>query len=245
MFPLVHYFVNRNIYGSVPKLMVFGAVWPDLAAGSGYNRDAAHQMGRDFYSWCLEQEPGYLDLARGVISHGNNPHCVDYFADEDWPGCEKGWCFAKGVPYMDRVGASTRLPRRLHWWKAHNFVEMSYELITAADQPGIGKDLLAALDDEAAKREASRVLAAYTGRPADAIHAMFCKIPQIFAVRDISPEKLAFKQATAFAVRHNIHDADTAAMAALLRLMSRELADGYYPYMERVVELIGDALRKY
>ena len=245
MFPLVHYFVNRNIYGKVPKMMALGAIWPDLAAGSGFSRDIAHQMGHDFYQWCLENAPEHLDLARGVISHGNNPPCVDYYADEDWPGCEKGWCFAQGAPYMDRVGAATHLPRKLHWWKAHNFVEMSYELIAAGDLPGLSDELLTSLEDEPGKREAARVLAAYTGKSAADIHAMFCKIPQIFAIQDISPEKLAFKQYTAFSIRHDIHDADMPAMAALLEQMSHELSPGYYPFMARVLSLTANALAKY
>lgn len=245
MFPLVHYFVNRKIYNNVPPLMAWGALWPDLAAGSGYDRDLAHSMGGKFFRWCEEHEPQALDLARGVISHGYAPNCVDYFADEDWPGCEKGWCFAKGTPYMQRVGAATHLPKKLHWWKSHNFVEMSYELITAQDQPGVNEQLLAALDDEAVKREAARILSAYSNCPADAIYAMFCKVPQIFAIRDISAAKLAYKQSVAFAVRHDIHDADTAAMTALLEQMRDELAEGYYPFMDRVIELTGNALRKF
>lgn len=245
MFPLVHYFVNRHIYGNVSKMMALGGVWPDLAAGAGYDRNLAHYMGHDFFHWCLEHAPDHLDLARGVISHGNNPQCVDYFADEDWPGCEKGWCFAKGAPYMPQVGAATHLPGHLLWWKAHNFVEMSYELIAAADCPGLEEELLARVEDEAAKRDTAQVLAAYTRKPADDIYAMFSKIPQIFAVRDISPEKLAFRQYTAFSIRHNIHDADIPAMAALLEQMRHELASGYYPFMERVLRLTGSALAKY
>lgn len=245
MFPLVHYFVNSKIYGKVTNFTALGAIWPDLAAGSGWDRDKAHYMGYDFYNWCLEHEPDALDLARGVISHGNCPPGVDYYADEYWPGCVKGWCFAKGTPYMHRVGAATRLPQRLWWWKSHNFVEMSYELITDDEHPHLKELILEALADDGGKREAARILSKYCGAPAENIHAIFCKAPQIFALRDISPKELAFKQAVAFAVRHDVHDADTAAMAQLLQQISEELREGYHPYMERVIELTGAALSRY
>ena len=93
MFPLVHYFVNRQIYGSVPTLMALGGIFPDLAAGAGMNRDKAHEMGANFHTWCKNNAPEGIPLSIGIASHGINPHGVDYFSDEFWPGYKKGWCF--------------------------------------------------------------------------------------------------------------------------------------------------------
>lgn len=245
MFPLVHYFVNRQIYVSVPPLMALGAIFPDLAAGAGLNRDRAHEMGADFYGWCRSNAPEGLPLAIGVASHGINPQGVDYYSDEFWPGSQKGWCFLQGEPYMPQVAAATRLPEDLIWWKAHNFVEMSYELVTDLDHPELKQELLAALRDHAAQQKAAMLLAAYTGGNPELIIGMFNHAPNIFALTEVSASQLAFKQDISYKLRHNVTNADTAAMAGLIEQMSRELRDGYYPFMKQLIRLTAQSLSDY
>ena len=63
---------------------------------------------------------------------------------------------------MSQVAKATHLPENLIWWKAHNFVEMSYELITDSDYPQIKDELLAALHDTEAKKTAAKILSAYS-----------------------------------------------------------------------------------
>ena len=62
---------------------------------------------------------------------------------------------------MDMVAAATHLPADLIWWKSHNFVEMSYELITDGDYPQIKNELLTALYDTEAKKTAAQILSSY------------------------------------------------------------------------------------
>ncbi|NLF79906.1 MAG: hypothetical protein GX572_01790 [Clostridia bacterium] len=245
MFPLVHYFVNSQIYGSVPKLMVLGGLFPDIAAGAGWDRDKAHTMGADFHAWCGQNAPQALPLARGIISHGTEPPGVDFHADEFWPGYRKGWCFLVGEKYLDQVAQVTRLPQNLIWWKAHNFVEISYELITDADHPQIKNQLMAALEDHRAVTQAAAVLADYIGLPRQDIISSFQNVPNIFAIDDISPERLAYKQNLAFMVRHGVMDADVKAMAELLEQMSRDLKPGYYPFCRLLIDFTARVLAAY
>lgn len=245
MFPLVHYFVNSQIYGSVPKLMVLGGLFPDIAASAGWDRNQAHAMGADFHAWCGQNAPQALPLARGIISHGTEPPGVDFHADEFWPGYRKGWCFLAGEQYMDQVAQVTRLPQDLIWWKAHNFVEISYELITDADHPGIKDRLMAAVQDRQAVSQAAAVLADYTGLPQQDIISSFHNVPNIFAIDDISPERLAYKQNLAFMVRHGVMDADVDAMAKLLLQMSWDLRPGYYPFCRFIIDSTAKVLAVY
>lgn len=245
MFPLVHYFVNRQIYGSVPTLMALGGIFPDLAAGAGLDRNKAHEMGEDFHAWCQKNAPEGIPLAIGIASHGINPCGVDYFSDEFWPGYKKGWCFLQGEPYMELVAAATHLPENLIWWKAHNFVEMSYELITDSDHPNIKDELLSALHDTEAQKTAAQILSAYSGVAAEPIVDTFCNAPNIFAIEDISAAKLAFKQDLSYKIRHNITDADTEAMAELITKMSQKLRSGYYPFLKDVISFTAQALSDY
>ena len=252
MFPLVHYFVNSEIAAktgkTVPRLTALGGLWPDLAANAGCSRDEAHMMGAAFHAWCLAQAPEGRDLARGIISHGSAPPCVDYYADEAWPDTPdypKGWCFLQGEAYRDAVAAATRLPERMIWWKAHNFVEMSYELLTDAAHPDLKLELLAAIHDEEAVNTAARLLAAYTGKPAGVIAGCFRHAPDTFAIATVSADELAQKQCLSFVMRHRHCDGDAAAMAALLLRMRDELAADYPAFLAVAVARTAEILAKY
>ena len=245
MFPIVHYYVNMAVYGQAPPLMALGGLFPDLASGTGLTRDEAHQMGAAFCRWCACEAPHMLPLARGIISHGIMPYGVDHYADEHWPGCEKGWCFEQGKPWIDRIAAVTRLPERLGWWKSHNFVEMSYELLTIEHCPCIGGNIMAAVNDEALVASAATELSRYTGKDAELIGGMFRKAPHIFALEEVSPRALAERQDSAFRRRHNVYDADIAGMAALLDEMKEALRPGYAPYMAEMTKLVGEMLAAY
>jgi hypothetical protein len=244
MFPIVHYYVNMTVYGLAPPLMALGGLFPNLASGTGLQRDEAHQMGAALCRWCAREAPDMLPLARGVISHGILPYGVDYYADERWPGCEKGWCFAQGKPWIERIAAVTRLPERLGWWKSHNFVEMSYELLTIERCPYIGDNIMAAVNDETLLEYAAEQLNRYTGKEKELISGMFRKAPQIFALQEISPRALAERQDAAFRRRHNVFDADVEGMAALLEEMKEALRPGYGPYMAEMSALVGEMLVK-
>jgi hypothetical protein len=244
MFPIVHYYANLAVYGQTPPLMALGGLFPDLASGAGMERDEAHTMGAGFYRWCAQKAPEMLPLARGVVSHGIMPFGVDYYADEYWPDCEKGWCFEQGKPWIERINAVTRLPERLGWWKSHNFVEMSYELLTIEQFPSIGAEIMAALSDSALLEEAARALNRYTNKDSKLIIDMFSIAPQIFSLAEVSPRTLAERQDAAFRRRHNVYDADIEGMAALLTEMKETLRPGYGAYMSEMTGLVGAMLER-
>ena len=245
MFPIIHYYTNKNIYGQIPPLMVLGGIYPDFAAGSGFNRDAAHLMGDNFYKWCVANQPEALPLARGILSHGSAPGGVDYFADEHWPECERGWCFEEGKQWMNKIAIASKLPDNLIYWKSHNFVEMTYELIADDDHKELSKEILAVIDDKNTIDYASEVLQSYTGCDKIKIAAMFNKAAYIFALEEVTSKAMAEKQAQAFIFRHNIINADVPAMAAVLDEMTVALRQRHYPYMEQSIKLVKEMLNKY
>lgn len=245
MFPIVHYYTNQIIYGKVPPLMALGGLFPDLASGCGLNRDEAHEMGDAFFRYCAKQIPEALPLARGILSHGVKPHGVDYYADEHWPGCEKGWCFEQGKPWMERIAQVTRLPDNLIWWKSHNFVEISCELITIAAHPQIGRQIMAACEDQALVAFAGEVLHRYTGNDQEKLTNMFRQAPEIFALAEVTPLEQAIRQEEAFRRRHNVYQADITGIAALFEEMSAALADDYDTYMPESIGLVATMLCHY
>jgi hypothetical protein len=244
MFPIVHYYANIVADGQTPPRMALGGLFPDLASGIGITRDEAHRMGADFCRWCAIEAPDILPLARGIISHGALPFGVDYYADEYWPDCEKGWCFEQGKPWIDRIMSVTHLPERLAWWKSHNFVEMSYELLTIEQYPFIGANIMAALNDDAVLAYAATNLNRYTGKDTELIIDMFRQAPQIFALEEICPKTLAKRQEAAFRRRHNIYDANIEGMVVLLTEMTEVLRPGYALYMGEMTSLVSKMLKE-
>lgn len=245
MFPIVHYFANITAYGQAPPLMALGGLFPDLASGTGMERNDAHMMGAAFYRWCTEEAPEALPLARGIISHGVTPCGVDYYADEYWPGCERGWCFEQGRPWIARIAAVTHLPDSLLWWKSHNFVEMAYELLTIEQYPEIGSKIIAAVQDEALVQEAAQVLHRYTGRDEALIAGMFRKAPEIFALAEVTAHAMAERQVASYRRRHNVYDADAGGITALLEEISEELRQGYAYYMPQANDMVKQMLTAY
>jgi len=245
MFPLVHYFVNRQIFENVSPLMTLGGIFPDLAAAAGMDRDTGHTMGKDLYDWCKKEAPQGLDLARGIISHGTEPHGVDHYADEYFSGYKKGWCFLQGERYMQQVAAVTHLPDDLIWWKSHNFVEISYELLTAEKYPELIDDLLKDIYDQDAICCAAKLLSRYSGIKEADFTAAFENIPNIFALKDMSPLTLAEKQNNAFMVRHKIFDGDVPGMADLFCIIRDDLRAGYDSFFTPLIKKIAVLLSGY
>lgn len=245
MFPLVHHYVNKLLNQNFHPFIVYGGLFPDLASGAGYNRDEAHEMGDKFYKWCQVNAPEGLPLARGIICHGNNPAGIDFYADEYWPGGEKGWCFQQGVQWMDKVQKATGLPDELIWWKSHNFIEISLELLMEEEFPSLSQEILKALEDKSAAREVSKILQAYTGIEKEEYQAIYTRATNVFALNAISPQHLAQKQAISFKIRYNILDSDVSAMANLIREISQYTKDIYKPYLALSIDKVAKVMDRY
>ena len=245
MFPLVHYLINQNIFADVPHLMALGSIYPDIAVCAGIDRDYAHRMGQDFYYWCKANDHSALPLAQGIISHGVDPKGVDYYADEYWPGYPKGWCFMLGEAYLEQVAQVTKLPADFIWWKAHNFVEISYELITDQDHPDIKDKILAAINDQTVVANTAEILSAFHNTEKNKIIDAFALLPKIFSLEKITAQNLAEIQIQTIISNHQIFEYNSKHMATLLEQMSRDLKRGYYPFIEELRAKTADMLNSY
>lgn len=260
MYPLVHYYVNQQVFGEVSHLTALGALWPDLAVGAGGNRDDAHSQGAEFYAWCLDNMPEALDAARGMIGHGIAPPCVDYYADEFWPDHVRGYMFREALPYLPQVAACTGLdgdtdipllppggepPRSNVWWKAHNLVEMAYEMITARRHPNLGAQLVEAVADEEAVNTLARALNRWQGLSVQPVTDIFAAVPTSYALIDAEAMAQAKMQAASMHHRFSSFNVDIPALAALLEKISEDQADKYPIFMSFLVERTREQMRPY
>lgn len=251
MYPLVHYYVNQQIFGRVSHLTALGALWPDLAVGAGGDRNEAHTQGAAFFTWCRQNMPQALDAARGMIGHGVDPPCVDYYADEAWPDHVRGYMFREALPYLPQVAACTGLdgetdipllppggepPRSNVWWKAHNLVEMAYEMITARLHPQLGAELLTAVADAQAVETLARALHGWEGLTISSIRRVFAAVPSSYALLDAGAQAQAQMQAASMHHRFTEFKVDIPALAALLERISADQAEKYQPFVKLLVE---------
>ena len=260
MYPLVHYYVNKQVFGEVSHLTALGALWPDLAVGAGGDRDEAHTRGVDFFNWCSANMPDALDAARGMIGHGIDPPCVDYYADEYWPDHIRGYMFREALPYLAQVAACTGLdgdtaisllppggepPRSNVWWKAHNLIEMSYEMITASIDPQIGTQLLESVADAKAVAILSQAIHRWLGLDAGAITDIYSAVPVSYALVDAGALAQAKVQAASMHHRFSNYNVDIPALAALLEKISCDQAEKYPIFMDLLVERTREQLKPY
>lgn len=260
MFPLVHYYVNLRVFGTVSHLTALGGLWPDLAVGVGGDRDEAHTRGAAFFDWCRDQMPEALDAARGMIAHGIDPPCVDYYADEYWPDHVRGYMFREALPYLPQVAACTGLdgatdipllppgsepPRSNVWWKAHNIIEMAYEIITDRLHPDLGRQLVEAVTDTTAVAVFARAMQQWQGLDADRVAAIFASVPGSYALTDAGAQAQAEMQAASMHHRFSTFNVDIPALAELLEQISREQAEKYPAFIDHLIRCTAEQIRRY
>lgn len=260
MYPLVHYYVNQQVFGKVSHLTALGALWPDLAVGAGGDRDEAHSQGAAFFAWCRENMPEALDAARGMIGHGIDPPCVDYYADEFWPDHVRGYMFREALPYLRQVAECTGLdgdtdipllprgvepPRSNVWWKAHNLIEMAYEMITARLHPEIGPQIIKAVGDVDAVHTLARALHSWQGLSYQPVLDIFAAVPHSYALIDTEALAQAKMQAASMHHRFSDFNVDVPALAALLDRISEEQAEKYPLFIDFLVKSTAEQMRPY
>ncbi len=242
MFPIVHFLLEKNVLKKDSPLLILGGALPDLASFMGWDRNVAHAMGADFWQWCATNRPDSADLARGIILHGMDPKGLDFYADEKWPGNERGWCFMLGEPFKNKVQKACNLPDKWALWKSHNFAEMCMELAANKIDPTLGPAIVAASQNEEALALASGCLAQYTGLPAEKIERGFRFLPHIFALEDVGPDNLIDAYIIQLERRHDIKSHNKTAMIEVLAEMHEECGPQLDGFLQKVEPKIAMAL---
>lgn len=236
MFPLTHALVAQNLLNSAHPRIILGGVFPDLANVIGLHRDVTHEMGEDFYRFCQRQEENLLDFAQGVISHGANPPGLDYYADQSYRGQDQGYCFQRAVPLVERVVETCGIPPHMGLWKAHNFIEMAFDVISVELYPSLTDQFAAALADGAAVKACARILGGYFHIEEEKVETAFLRMPHFFCLTDVTSFHMAEKYALQLEKRHGVKNADPWGMAEVIQ-EAREMVQGEFtPFINGVLD---------
>lgn len=245
MFPLTHALMAQNLIKNAESRVILGGVFPDLASVIGLNRDVTHEMGGDFYHFCRLYNEDFLDFAQAVISHGANPPGLDYYADQSYQEQDQGYCFQRGALLVDQVVKTCGIPPQMGLWKAHNFIEMAFDVISAESYPYLTEQFQAALEDQAALKDCSYILGRYFQLDGGKIEDAFQRMPNFFCLSDVTPLHLAEKYAMQLKKRHGVLTADPEAMSEVIQ-KAREMVEGEYLFfINDVFDRISRLLTQY
>lgn len=245
MFPLTHVLLAQDILNSQHFKVVLGSMFPDLGNIIGVDRHITHEMGTGFFGFCRNHHPEFLDFALAIITHGTQPWGVDYYADESYQGQSKGYCFQRAVPIVHRVIEACKIPEEMGLWKAHNFIEMVYDLIAVGKYPFLTGVVEKTLNDIATIEDCAETLGKYFNMDISLISKALHKMPDFFCLTDVNPGHLAEKYAYQLKVRHGITSLDIRAMSEIITDTYELINPEFNHFYNFCREEVSSVLKKY
>lgn len=182
----------------------------------------AHSMGEKLLQVFYNNNDLH-DFARGVITHGISPKGLDYFGDEKYPGCERGYCFEKGRNLVEQTIEACNIPPEMGWWKAHNIVEMGIELRISNNGP-YGQIIRRAFNNYQLIDQIGYILASLTGYNRQRLKSRIAGFPNYIEVFKATPQSLANKYRIQMFARHRIN-INTAQVARLIEYAAEQVEE--------------------
>lgn len=204
MFPLTHVYICQKVLERLNHQLILGTTFPDTVIESPLEYRQTHTMGKEFMEFINLNTPKLKDFAKGVILHGVEPRGVDYYCDEKFPGCERGFCFEKAKPLVREVVSKCGVPEDFGWWKAHNVVEMGIELKISDEHPDLVGILKEAYNNLDLIHRIGSALGAFFKMPADEINQGIIKFSRFLGNKPLTSKDLAQKFELQMNKRHSI-----------------------------------------
>lgn len=242
MFPLTHIAAAQAVLKKENTLTVFGSVFPDYVPYLGMGRNLGHELGRDLYYETLSKDSSMLDFALGVLTHGTALPGLDMYADEDYHGTGEGFCFREGRKIAKEVENICKVPPALAVWKAHNFIEIGFDAITAKKFPNMReraeKNLLHSSFPNLS------YLSSYLSLPEENLAAMFREVPQQFCFDGSDLKELTRKYLLSLERRHGIVGGDLKEAMTITEKAVAIVEPQYDDFMTEAIDLMTKALSR-
>lgn len=243
MFPLTHLYTAKTVLGYENKQTALGALFPDYGSYLGLGRNLCHEIGLDMYHYAQEKDVSRLDFTLGALTHGTALPGIDYYADEEYHGIRPGFCFQKGEAIVNEVAAACQLPSQMALWKAHNIIEMGFDVVTERRCPQIAKNLITALP-VARQSFCGDFLADYLQLPGESIREMFIVVSGFYSLDGNDINGMAEKFITSLKRRHNIVGCNKEDLIKLIGIAAEIIDPLYDDFMAETTLKIKAALHK-
>ena len=210
------------VLGHTTDAIIIGSLFPDLIISRQVEHLAAHSLGTELLPVVRENRP-MADFARAIITHGITPQGLDYFGDEKYRDCERGYCFLKGLALVEQTIEACRIPPEMGWWKSHNIVEMGIELLIS-NRGSYGPLIRRAFNNEELIKQITNLLPEQTNCLNSGLKKRISGFGKIIEIDQASAESLAEKYRLQMHYRHDI-DIDTNKVARLIKLAAEHVED--------------------
>lgn len=220
MYPQTHVYFAHQVLGKMSDAIALGSLFPDMLAGGSLSHQKAHSLGLQLLN-TFRNQPELCDFARAVITHGIDPGGLDYFGDEKYLDCQKGYCFEKALPLVEATTKACNLPPEMGWWKAHNIIEMGIELRISMSGP-YWEMLQQAFRNEGLIMHLGQELAFITGIGPRELLNRIRRFPRYIVTHRATSSALATKFQVQMHAKHGI-EINTGAVSALIELSSNQV----------------------
>jgi hypothetical protein len=253
MFPVAHVWLLERVIADPLPAHYLGCVWPDMLFGSPLTHAESHARGAELLAFARrrrgEGASGAADFqafVEGVVTHGSTPHGFDWYSDEQWGDdpARRGYAFQRGEPLAAATAAACDVAPSLGLWKAHNIVEMSFELSLFAADPGPAERFASACADDALGTGLALALAFFYDRPAAQLAEAIRAFSQWW-VRPVSAAALAAVYARQVRVKHQAQAPSEPALAVLIERAAELTLPDRDDFLTTCVEQVGDLLASF
>jgi hypothetical protein len=245
MFPIAHAYLMERLFPHPTPDLYLGCVWPDMLFNGPLTHHQTHREGISLLKFARHDVPDIIPFIRAALTHMADPHGFDWFSDEAYDaGAERGYAFERARPFVDEVIAATHVAPELGLWKAHNFVEMSFEVALGDRYPHLGLEVASACHDVDLVRQVTEPLAFHFKQDAKALASNIMKFPSTVALDRPTSIDLATTYALQLAFKHGVTDADIPAMASIIDRVWDSIASDREVFLEHCVHEVAKALEQ-
>lgn len=236
MFPLTHLHVLSRIH-PLDHQAVLGSVFPDTCIASSLTWRETHRCGLDFFRFLApSQRSEFSPFVVGLLSHGIEPHGLDFYADECYKDFGCGYSFHKAPPLVREAIEVCLIEEKMGPWKAHNFIEMGVEILVAESRGDLFEHLLSALEDNELVVRLSAPLGSFFGRPKREMEDSFNLFRPLLSS---NIETLAEKYVMQLGVKHGIHGINQRRVSDLIARAMELVAEDYGAFLLDCTTRIG------
>ncbi len=217
MFPIAHAYLLERLIPSPTPVQYLGCIWPDMLFNGPLTHHQTHREGLALLAYVRTSALQLLPFMQAVLTHGSEPHGFDWYSDEAYdPGAPKGYAFERARPFVPAVIAATQVDPEIGLWKAHNFVEMSFEVALDQRAPHLKRAIAAACADVDLVRFVVEPLSRFFQQPMEALASNIQRFPETVALHDVTPATLASAYAIQLRLKHAVTDPSIPAMATII-----------------------------
>ncbi|AGL02687.1 hypothetical protein [Desulfoscipio gibsoniae] len=215
--------------------ITLGSLFPDMVISARVSHAMAHSLGAELL-YVVKENHALADFARGIITHGISPHGLDYFGDEKYPGCERGYCFEKGRPLVKHTIEACNIPPEMGWWKAHNIVEMGIEL-RISNRGAYGHLIHQAFNNQELIDQITSLLGELTGYREQGLKKRIAGFPGYIEIYKATAQSLADKYQVQMFARHGIN-INTVKVARLIEIAAEQVEDDLDDFFRYTYDIV-------